>query len=186
MLSKTNDLENSRTSIAGTIDGNVYEVMSWKEMMPELDQLIEADSAGHYIIIIILYMIIAFGLYGTLLMMTFERRREFGILIAIGMKKSLLAFVVVLESLMIALLGCLMGIVGGYAIVRWFTKYPIEFSGSLKEVYMEYGFEPIIYFSGHSYIFVNQTLIVLGLALLLSLYPGLKILMLRPVNAINS
>ncbi|WP_127021238.1 ABC transporter permease [Flagellimonas beolgyonensis] len=186
MLSKTSDLEGSKNAVESTIDTDAYEVMTWKQMMPEMDQFIEADSAGHYIIIIVLYIIISFGLFGTLLMMTFERNREFGILIAIGMKKRLLAFVVLLESIMISLIGCFMGILGGILLVRLFTEYPIQFSGSLQEVYEEYGFEPIIYFSGHPRIFINQTLIVLVLAILLALYPGYKVIRLRPVEAINS
>lgn len=186
MLGKTSELDNSKKKVLNTIDTDFYEVMTWKQMMPEMDQFIEADSAGHYIIIIVLYLIISFGLFGTLLMMTFERNHEFGILIAIGMKKRLLAFVVLLESIMISLIGCLLGIFGGMLLVRLFTEHPIRFSGSLQEVYEDYGFEPIIYFSGHPRIFINQTLIVLVLAIFLALYPGYKVIRLRPVDAINS
>ncbi len=186
MLSKTSDLDSSKKTIESSIDMEAYEVMTWKQMMPEMDQFIEADSSGHYIVIGILYIIISFGLFGTLLMMTFERNREFGILIAIGMKKHLLAYVILLESIMISLMGCLMGVLGGILIVHLFTEYPVQFSGSLREVYEDYGFEPIIYFSGNIRIFIYQTLIVLGLASVLSLYPGFKVLRLRPVDAINS
>ena len=186
MLGKTSDLESSKRAVENTIDIEAYEVMTWKQMMPEMDQFIEADSAGHYIIIGILYFIISFGLFGTLLMMTFERNREFGILIAIGMKKRLLAYVVLLESIMISLMGCLMGVLAGILIVHLFTENPVQFSGSLRDVYEDYGFEPIIYFSGHIRIFITQTLIILVLAILLALYPGFKILRLKPVDAINS
>ena len=186
MLNKTSNIEQLKSSIQDQIDTNTYEVMSWKEMMPEMDQFIEADSTGHYIIIGILYFIISFGLFGTLLMMTFERAREFGILIAIGMKKRLLAFILLLESLMISLIGCLAGIVGGILVVKWFTKYPIYFTGELKEVYENYGIEPIIYFSSDGKIFIVQTLIVLLLAALLAFYPGLKVMKLKPIEAINS
>jgi len=186
MLGKTSDLESSKRAVENTIDIEAYEVMTWKQMMTEMDQFIEADSAGHYIIIGILYFIISFGLFGTLLMMTFERNREFGILIAIGMKKRLLAYVVLLESIMISLMGCLMGVLAGILIVHLFTENPVQFSGSLREVYEDYGFEPIIYFSGHIRIFITQTLIILVLAILLALYPGFKILRLKPVDAINS
>ena len=186
LLPKTSDLESSLKSVQNLIDADAYEVMTWKQMMPEMDQFIEADSAGHYIIIGVLYLIISFGLFGTLLMMTFERKREFGILIAIGMKKRLLAYVVFLESVMISLMGCLMGILAGVFLVYVFTEYPLQFSGSLQEVYKEYGFEPIIYFSGSARIFITQALIILVLATLLALYPGYKIIRLRPVNALNS
>ena len=186
MLTKTSDLEKVKTSLENSIDRDRYEVMSWKQMMPEMDQFIEADSTGHYIIIGILYFIISFGLFGTLLMMTFERTHEFGILVAIGMKKRLLAFMLLLESLMIALIGCFGGIIAGIVLVKWFTTHPIYFTGALQEVYEEYGIEPIIYFSAHEKIFITQTLIVLLLSSLLAFYPGLKVMKLKPVKALNS
>ncbi|MBQ0732866.1 ABC transporter permease [Aquimarina celericrescens] len=186
MLEKATNLEKLKHSLQASIDSDAYEVMSWKEMMPEMDQYIEADSTAHYIIIGILYFIISFGLFGTLLMMVFERKHELGILIAIGMKKHLLAFVLLLESIMISLIGCVAGILGGIVVVQWFTKYPIHLTGELKEVYEDYGIESIIYFSSHEKIFIVQTLIVLILSILLAFYPGFKVMKLKPVEAINS
>ena len=185
MLTRTADLEAARTAISSGLDLQAYEVMSWKEMMPDLDQFIEVDSAGDYIFIGVLYFIISFGLFSTLLMMTFERTREFGILVAIGMKKRLLAQILLLESLMISLMGCLGGVVAGILGVSWFLSHPIHFTGTLKEVYEQYGIEPVIYFSAHEKIFVVQTLIVLGLSLAVALYPGWKVMRLKPVDALN-
>lgn len=186
MLDKTTNLERLKQSLQIPIDIDKYEVMTWKEMMPELDQFIEADTTGHYIIIGVLYLIISFGLFGTLMMMVFERKRELGILIAIGMKKHLLAIILLLESVMISLVGCFAGVIAGILVVNWFTIHPIHLTGELKQVYEDYGIESIIYFSGHENIFIFQTLIVLVLSILLALYPGFKVMKLIPVEAINS
>jgi len=186
MLNKTSDLNYLKSAIAKELDTSKFEIMTWKEMMPELDQFIEADSAGHYIIIGILYVIISFGLFGTLIMMAFERTREFGILIAIGMKKHILAGILLLESVLISLIGCFAGSVGGFLVVKWFTKYPVYFTGELKEIYENYGIEPVIYFSSSKNIFMVQTLIILTLTILLAFYPGLKVIRLKPVQAINN
>lgn len=186
MLNQTSDLNTIKSSMENELDTSKYEIMTWKEMMPEMNQFIEADSAGHYIIIAILYFIISFGLFGTLLMMAYERTREFGILIAIGMKKHILAGILLLESILISLIGCLAGSIGGILLVKWFTRYPVYFKGELKEIYENYGIEPIIYFSSGKNIFLMQTLIVLILTLLVALYPGLKVMRLKPVDAINS
>lgn len=185
MMDKSTNIGKLKSSLMTQLDTGRYEIMTWKEMMPELDQFIEADSTGHYIIIGVLYVIISFGLFGTLLMMTFERSREFGILIAIGMKKSFLAFILLLESLMITLLGCIAGVAGGILLVKWFTAYPIHFSGELKEVYENYGIEPIIYFSNDGNIFIVQALIVSALAVILAFYPCIKVMHLKPIEAIN-
>ena len=186
ILEKGTHLNTLKGSIQKLIGLDTYEVMSWKEMMPELDQFIEADSSGHYIIIGVLYLIIAFGLFGTILMMVFERQHEFGILIAIGMKRALLALMLLLESIMISLIGCFLGIIGGIFIVKWFTIHPIQFTGDLKEFYEDYGIESIIYFSSDEKVFFTQTLIVLVLSTLLALYSGYNVMKLKPVEAINS
>lgn len=186
ILDKSKKLEKLKQSVQNSINPDLYEVMTWKDMMPELDQFIEADSTAHYIIVGVLYFIISFGLFGTLLMMIFERKHELGILIAIGMKKHLLAFILLLESAMISLIGCFTGIIAGFLVIKWFTAYPIHFTGELKEVYEDYGIESIIYFSSHEKIFIVQTLIVLLLSILLAFYPGYKVMKLKPVEAINS
>ena len=186
MLEKTSNLESLKLTLQERTDANIYEVMSWKEMMPEMDQFIEADSTAHYIIIGVLYFIISFGLFGTLLMMIFERKHELGILIAIGMKKHLLAFTLLLESTMISLIGCFSGVIAGILVIKWFTEYPIHLTGNLKEVYEDYGIESIIYFSSHEKIFITQTLVVLLLSILLAFYPGYKVMKIKPVEAINS
>ncbi|PTM05358.1 MAG: ABC transporter permease [Bacteroidetes bacterium] len=186
MLAKTTNLERLKQTLQESIEADTYEVMSWKEMMPEMDQFIEADSTAHYIIIGVLYFVISFGLFGTLLMMIFERQHELGILIAIGMKKYLLAIILLLESAMISLIGCFMGVIAGFLVIKWFTAYPIHFTGELKEIYEDYGIESIVYFSSHEKIFIIQTLVVLLLSILLAFYPGYKVIKLKPVEAINS
>ena len=73
----------------------LYEVMTWEEMMPDVVQQIRADSASGLIMLGILYMIVGFGVFGTMLMMLNERQREFGMMIAIGMQKNRLILIVV-------------------------------------------------------------------------------------------
>lgn len=185
MIPSAYDLGTYYEKVRSAVDTNRYEVMTWKEMMPDLNQFIEADSAGHYITISILYLVISFGLLGTMLMMTRERTREFGILIAIGMKKRILAGSVMIEVLIISLLGALSGIAAGIPVIAWFQYHPIRFTGQLGEAYKRYGFEPIMYFSNEPHIFTTQALIVFSITLLLTFYPFIKILHLKPVEAIN-
>ena len=55
--------------LQATLDSELTEVLSWEEMLPELIQLITADKAGGTVVLIILYMIITLGLFGTVLML---------------------------------------------------------------------------------------------------------------------
>jgi len=186
MLDNTSHLKKMQKWVQESINQGTYEVMTWKEMLPEIDQFIGADRTGHYVIVGVLYLIISFGLFGTLLMMFFERKHELGILIAIGMKKHLLAIILILESVMISLIGCFTGIIGSILFIKWFTIHPINLTGEIKQVYEDYGIESIIYFSSQEKIFIVQTLIVLILSILLAFYPVYRVITLKPVEAINS
>ncbi len=163
-----------------------YEVMNWQAMMPELDQVIQGEEAENVIFQVILYMLIAFGIFGTILMMTVERQYEFGVMVAIGMKKVRLSLVLVLESMFLSILGALVGILISIPITYYLYLFPISLGGELAEVYEEFGMEPIFYFSVDAVVFYTQAFVVLILAMVLAFYPALKIWGLDPVKAMHT
>ena len=186
MMKEGSDMEAVKMNIMASVDTSSYEVMDWKQMMPELDQIIESDLAGDYIVIGILYLVIAFGVFGTILMMTRERMHEFGILVAIGMKKHLLGTVVMIESFLIAAIATLMGMIGALPVILWFMKHPIHMSGEIQKIYNRYGMEAIIPFSGKPHVFTEQAVIVFSIAVVLSLYAMRKVISLNAIEAIRS
>ncbi|MEP4093769.1 FtsX-like permease family protein [Reichenbachiella sp.] len=163
-----------------------YEVMGWKVLLPELNQVLEGERAENVIFLFVLYMLIAFGIFGTVLMMTIERQYEFGVLIAIGMRNLKLSSVVVLENIMISVLGAIAGTMLSIPMIGYFYKFPIRISGDLEKAYENFGFEPIFYFSIAPKIFYSQTIVIFCIALVLSLYPLLKIARLKPVSAMRT
>ena len=163
-----------------------YEVLHWKTMLPELDSFIDGETRENVVFQIVLYLLIAFGIFGTILMMTLERQREFGILVSIGMQKMRLAVMVILENIMIALFGAIIGMLISVPFVFYFNIFPIHVGGKLAEAYDNFNLEPIFYFSTKPEVFYNQGLIVLALAMVLSLYPIIKISRLEPVSAMRS
>ncbi|MFM2139204.1 MAG: hypothetical protein RJA57_1511 [Bacteroidota bacterium] len=167
------------------VSGEKYEVLTWKEMMPEIANHIRADGANAYLFTGILYLIIAFGLFGTLLMMTAERKYEWGMLIAIGMKRTRLALMMLYESISIALLGAAIGFAGSLPLVLRFREHPIRIRGRIAEVYERFGFEAIFPTVADGRIFIVQTLIVLGIALLIGLYPVWHVLRIDPSATIK-
>jgi ABC-type lipoprotein release transport system permease subunit len=183
-LTSTQYLESTARTLRKSL-GSEYEVMTWKEMLPEVDQHIQTDKGSMYIIQGILYLLICFGIFGTLLMMMAERKYEMGMLIAIGMKKRNLVMVLLIESVMNVLLGCIAGMLASIPIVYYLNKYPIRFSGEMAETYSRFGFEPIFPASVNPVIFITQGIIVLVLGFVLSLYPMIKVLQLNPVTAMK-
>ena len=163
-----------------------YEIMDYEEMMPELIQSKELDVAGGYIILLVLYVIIAFGIFGTVLMMIKERSYEFGILKAIGMKSYQLNIMLWLETLFIGIIGCLAGIAIAFPITYYFKVNPIRLSGEMANAYEEFGAEPVIMWSTDPAIYLNQAFVVFIIITILSFYPMLKMKKLKPVEAMRS
>ncbi len=172
--------------VRSDLDLEVYEVMDWRELLPDLLQARQLDTAGNVIVFIILYFIIAFGIFGTILMMTKERAYEFGILVSIGMRRGKLALLIWLETVMLGLLGALAGMAVSFPVVAWFHRHPIRFSGEYAGLLEKYGFEPIFPAELSASIFISQALVIFLICSILALYPLLKIHRLHPVEAMHA
>ncbi len=162
-----------------------YEVMSWQEMMPDLVQLIESDNASGKIMLGILYMIIAFGIMGTIMMMTIERMREFGVMVALGMQKFKLGWVVWLETLLMGFMGIVLGSVLSMPVIYHYYLNPIRLTGDAAASIETFGVEPIMPFAWESSFYFNQALVVLVITLITALYPFFKVIKLEPVTALK-
>ena len=162
-----------------------YEIMSWQEMMPEIETIIQADSAGGLIMIFILYMIITFGIFGTVLMMTQERKYEFGVVISIGMKKTKLMVAMVYETIFLSAIGILLGIVLSRPIVLYFYNNPLEFPSDQVEMMENQGFEAVIPFMSSYDIPITHGLIIFFISLIICFYPILTIYKLNPIKAMK-
>lgn len=162
-----------------------YEIMSWQEMMPEIETIIQADSAGGLIMIFILYMIITFGIFGTVLMMTQERKYEFGVVISIGMKKTKLMVAMVYETIFLSAIGILLGIVLSRPIVLYFYNNPLEFPTDQVEMMENQGFEAVIPFMSSYDIPITHGLIIFFISLIICFYPILTIYNLNPIKAMK-
>lgn len=165
--------------------GPAYEVLSWDMILPEIKQHIEADSNNMKYVQGLLYLLICFGIFGTLLMMMAERQYELGMLLAIGMQKSRLSIMLVLESILSVLAGCMAGILFSIPLVYYFNRHPIRMGGETAKAYERFGFEAIFPTSTAPENFISQGLIVLFTALILSMYPVVKIIRLNAVSAMK-
>jgi ABC-type lipoprotein release transport system permease subunit len=166
-------------------EGDNYEVMTWKELTPELVQAIQIDNAQGIIMLGILYLVIAFGIFGTIMMMTAERLKEFGILISIGMKKSKLFFITTLETIFISFIGVAAGAVLSFPVILYLVDNPIPLTGEYAEAILAWGFEPILPFAIYPGMFFAQVWTVLVIAMLSGLYPINFIRKLKPVEAVR-
>lgn len=185
-IDKPSSLSKTKNSLLKKMNLEKYELLDWKSLLPELVQTIQADSAGGIIILGILYMIITLGILGTLLMMTAERMYEFGILVSIGMRKRKLILTLLIESIMMGLLGIILGVIGVSPVRYYFYLNPIRLQAKAAESVEAFGFEPVIPASLDMDIALNHSCLVLLIVLLCSIYPSITILRLQPVKAMKS
>ena len=162
-----------------------YEVMTWEDLSPELVQSIQIDNAQGIIMLGILYLVIAFGIFGTIMMMTAERVKEFGILISVGMKKWKLYLVTMFETIFISFIGVVAGGIISVPIILYFVSNPIPLTGEYAEAILAWGFEPILPFAIYPGMFFAQMWTVLAIALLSVFYPVNFIRKLEVVDAIR-
>jgi len=86
------------------------EVVTWRQSQPDLAGMITIDKTGNQVSQLLVGLLIAAGIFNTLLMSVLERRREFGIMMAVGMAPATLFRLIMAESFWLALLGLLLGI----------------------------------------------------------------------------
>lgn len=162
-----------------------WSVMNWKEILPELVQTVKLKYASSKIMIMVLYIVIGFGMFGTFLMMTAERYREFGILVSVGMHKAWLQATVFIEVLLMSLIGVATGIVMSLGIIGYFTANPPQMGRDVQAVADNYGVEAVIAFSMSPQLFFWQAWAIFIISFVLSFYPMLVIRRLMPVDAMR-
>jgi len=178
------ELVNTANNLRNSI-GKEYELLTWEQLLPEIKQHITTDSNNMKVVQGILYLLICFGIFSTMLMMLMERRFEMGMLVAIGMKKTRLSWLFVIESVLTVMMGCFAGLLASIPLVYYLNRHPIRLGGETAKAYERFGFEAIFPASTNSSIFLSQVLVVVVIGLLLSFYPVFKIEGLRPVTAMK-
>jgi ABC-type lipoprotein release transport system permease subunit len=185
-LHNPNELSRTKLSIDEISQPRNLVTMPWQEMLIELVQYIKSDNASGLIMLAILYLVVAFGVFGTVVMMTSERTREFGIMVSIGMKKWKLAVVTLLEMLMIGVLGIISGIIVSLPIIGYYYLHPFYYGGDMGEIIEKYGFEAKMYFALQADFYIAQSLIVALIVLCAACYPMIRIFKLKEIKAIHS
>jgi putative ABC transport system permease protein len=179
-------IEKTANELKNVLDTSRYEVMQWDEMLVEVVQHIESDNISGLIMLGILYMIIGFGIFGTVLMMTMERIKEFGVMVSLGMQKTRLALIVVLESLFIGLTGIVAGVLVSFPLIMYYYYHPIRLGGEMGKSTESYGYEALLSFEPPGMYFINNGLLVMLIIAIAMIFPFRKIFRLNIINALRN
>lgn len=173
-------------NIRSEFEDETLNILTWEEMMPELIEALDFDRMSTRVFMGILYVVIGFGIFGTILTMTLERLREFGILLSVGMYRWRLAFTVFIETFFISLLGVFSGFVLGLLVLGYFYFNPIMITGDMVGLFEEMGFEPVLPMAIAPDIFIWQGSVIFLISIAISFYPSIKIGTLNILDASRS
>lgn len=182
VLNDIEQLEAERTAVQQLLPD--LKVETYREVSPDL-QLYEGQiqtSANIFMTIIMLALL--FGIVNTMLMAVLERYRELGMLMAIGMNKLRIFSMIVLETIMLALVALLPGLLIGWLTVSYFNRTGIDLS-AFSAGMQQFGMSSVVYTDLHPEIYLQLAGAVGLTAVIGALYPAVKAVRLKPVEAMR-
>ena len=159
-------------------------VMSWKELEPLLAGLSSMMDQMAYLLLIVILIAMAFGIINTMMMAVLERTRELGMLMAVGMNRRKVFVMIMLETILLSLVGTVIGIVISAATIHYTGINGINFS-KWAEGYESWGYSSLIYPVLYLRFYIGMTILVIITAVFSSIYPARKALKLNPAAAIR-
>jgi ABC-type lipoprotein release transport system permease subunit len=109
-------------AIEPMVKGQTVAVLPWQEVMPELSSYISLDRGSNFIFQAILFFLILFTIFNTLLMSVLERSREFAVLLALGTAPAQLRLQILMETAFLGVIGCVLGLTLG-GMGAWACQY---------------------------------------------------------------
>jgi putative ABC transport system permease protein len=160
-------------------------VHDWDALQPGLRQAIMSDMVSAWFMYGILIIVVSLSVMNTQLMSVLERTREFGIMLALGIKPGRLGRLVLLETLIMSLMGMLIGIFIGYLLVAWFAHTGFTFAG-MAEAAAKYNMDEYMYPEASllSLLWGPGTVFIGGMAA--AIYPALKLQRMHPIEAMRA
>lgn len=162
-------------------------VQPWQEIVPWLNQMIVLFRRSYAFMYLLIYLVAAVGILNTARMSALERRREFGVMLAIGMRPFRMFRTVVIETVALGLAGALIGATAG-ALLNWhYATVGFDmsvFTDRATFSYMGVAFSERIYFVVTPKTVIEPILVMLGVAALTGLWPAFRAARIVPAPTI--
>lgn len=162
--------------LGASIGRDELAVRSWEEIVPEIKSMVELMKNSDLIMYVFVYILVAFGLFNAQRMSALERRREFAMMMAIGVTPRQLFGTVMLETVLIAMAGAMAGAIVGSAATWYFVVHGLDLgafsSGEVNIEMMGISFSNVLYFTfGPEHVFRPMAVLV-PFAVLCGLWPA--------------
>ena len=176
-LADGNRLASLKPAITSMV-GNRGQVQDWGEIQPVLATMTGTMNISNNIMIAVFVLALGFGIVNIMLMSVFERTRELGMMMAIGMTGSKVLRLVILESLFLGGAGGLLGLTASSLLIFLTGRIGLPF-GAMAEGLGVYGVDTVLYPEVPLFHYIGTLAMVLVTSLLAALYPAHQILKKR-------
>ena len=188
LVIRTTDI-NASSEIAHTLSLLLSDprlvVRTWKEVLPEINQMIDIDRISAEIMYLLLQIIVVFSVVNSFIVIVFERTKEFGMLMAIGMKPPQILWLVQWEAFFGWFLGMIIGVSLSSIVIYWLSITGIPLPADLVELAQQMYMPSRLYPGFAIEAFITSPLILLVGTQFAALISSLRILYMRPVEVLR-
>jgi len=167
------------------VDHDKLVVLDWEMLQPGLKQAIQADFTSAWFMYGVLIVLVAFSVLNTQLMSVLERTREFGVMMALGVKPARLGSLVITETIVMSGLGLAIGAVLGIVLTWYLSIVGFSYPG-MAEMAERFNLPDRMYPSLSLLSIMLGPSIVFLFSLLASIYPAIRLFFLQPVAAMRA
>ena len=188
LIIRTDDVEDSPALVKAlqTKVPSTLEVRAWDQVLPELKQGIEVDRIGGRIMYGIIMALVVFSVVNSFIMTVFERTREFGMLLAIGMRPLRIILMLQWEALFVCLLGIAIGLGLAMGLTLWLMDVGIYLGEAMQDYARQFYMPDRMYPALSVEALTVAPVVMLIGTQLAALLPALRIRLLKPVEALRS
>jgi len=177
------EVDRTVRALRAEIDPRQFEVLSWKEISPMTYQWLQFDQVFTGLILVIVLLIVSTGILNTILMSVLERRREFGIMAALGTRPDQIVFLVAMESFILGLAGAVSGGLAGWGLSHFFAVRGIDLS-AVSDALNSFYIGSVIHPKTDALSVGLYVGVVLIVSVIVSMVPARRASRLKPVDAL--
>ena len=158
------------------------EALSWTDLMSQLTAVLEMTKYSKYIMGVILFGVVIFGIINTLFMSLYERMFEFGVLRAVGTRPFGMARVILFEAGALAIVSIVLGAILGFVLTAVLAHVGIDYTGiEMMGVTMQEFIYPVLKMQQ----FIIYPIWVFIFTIIAGLYPARYVAKMAPVDAMR-
>jgi len=159
---------------------------NWHQLSSDFAALMATKRKSTNVIVLFIILIAIIGIINTLLMSVYEKKKEIGTLMALGMEKKEIKNIFMFEGVIIGIVGSILGIILGTAINSYFVIHGIDYSSLIGGNNMGLNIGGVVKSTWAIKACVNSFVLVTIASLIASYYPAKKIMKMEPMECLRT